>query len=299
MLASESRQHAREALQGKWGKAALIILVYSLLTGLISMVLNLIPTVGSLAYYVIHVPLSFGLVVTLIKLKRGEETTYTEFFTNGFTNFASAWKVTLWVAFKLLVPIVLIIVSVIVMYIGFGAAIFGAQYAGVVSTTTTASATAGAAAGAGTVIGFVGLIGLIASSIWCTIKSYLFKPVLFLLYDNLDKTAKEVVENSAEVMKGNRWKWFCLELSFIGWVILAIFTFGIGMLWVIPYMTIAQIVFYEFLFGKKEETVQATAEGTTAEPVAEPIATEEPKASIPEESQNNIPEEPQDNQPTE
>ncbi len=31
-------------------------------------------------------------------------------------------------------------------------------------------------------------------------------------------------------MRGNRWKFFLLGLTFIGWAILASFTFGIGML---------------------------------------------------------------------
>ena len=274
MRAAETRQHAREALQGKWGKAALTMLVYGLLTSIISGILNLIPIIGPIANLVITIPLTFGFVATLIKLKRGEDTTYTEFFTTGFSNFASSWKVTLWTCVKLVIPIVLIIVSMIIMYIGFGAAAFSLQAAGVpldgTATTINVSNSTAASAGSSAIVGFIGIIGLIASSIWLTIKGYLFKPVFFILFDNPNKTAKEIVEESAKVMNGNRWKWFCLELSFIGWLILAVFTLGIGMLWIAPYMIISTIVFYEFLFGKKEETAEPVAEGPVQETIEEP-----------------------------
>lgn len=46
-------------------------------------------------------------------------------------------------------------------------------------------------------------------------------------------------------MKENRWRFFCLALSFIGWAILSAFTFGIGTLFLIPYMQVSFAAFYE------------------------------------------------------
>ena len=54
-------------------------------------------------------------------------------------------------------------------------------------------------------------------------------------------------------MTGNRWKLFCLEFSFIGWAILATLTLGIGFLWLIPYIQVAEIAFARFVCGKNEE----------------------------------------------
>lgn len=53
-------------------------------------------------------------------------------------------------------------------------------------------------------------------------------------------------------MKGNRWKFFWLGLTFIGWAILASFTLGIGMLWLMPYIMVTFVCFYESLAGTKE-----------------------------------------------
>ena len=50
-------------------------------------------------------------------------------------------------------------------------------------------------------------------------------------------------------MIGNRSKLFCLHLSFIGWAILAVLTFGIGYLWLLPYIQFSMFAFYKKLTG--------------------------------------------------
>lgn len=260
MLASETRKLAREALEGKWGKAALLTLVYTLIVYVVSFVLNLIPVIGPIAQIVIEIPIAFGFVSTLIKLKRGEEVSYTGFLTDGFNSFASSWKVALWTLVKMLIPVIVFVVAIVVLIIGTGVTAVGA-----ISSSSSA-------AGAGGAVAFISLIAMIAASIWLTIKSYSYKLVYYLLFDNPTKDAKELVEESEKLMNGNRWRLFCLELSFIGWIILAGFTFGIGMLWLMPYMAIAQIIFYEVLVGKKSDTVEATVtEPATEEASAEPV----------------------------
>ena len=54
------------------------------------------------------------------------------------------------------------------------------------------------------------------------------------------------------MMRGNKWKFFCLNLSFIGWAFLCVFTFGIGLLWLMPYMENAFIAFYDIANGSLE-----------------------------------------------
>jgi len=62
-----------------------------------------------------------------------------------------------------------------------------------------------------------------------------------------------------ELMNGNKWAAFVLDLSFIGWAILCCFTFGIGYLWLIPYIQLAQCEFYEDL---KADQAGQPLEGT-------------------------------------
>lgn len=79
------------------------------------------------------------------------------------------------------------------------------------------------------------------------ILSYAYKMTPFLLNDYPELSPKEALKLSREMMKGYKWNLFVLDLTFIGWDILAILTCGIGLLWVMPYQTLAEAYFYEDL----------------------------------------------------
>lgn len=51
------------------------------------------------------------------------------------------------------------------------------------------------------------------------------------------------------MMRGNRWRLFCLHVSFIGWDILCTLTLGIGYLWLRPYKQTAEAAFYREISG--------------------------------------------------
>ena len=67
----------------------------------------------------------------------------------------------------------------------------------------------------------------------------------FIMAENPEMSAKEAMEVSMEMMRGNKWRLFCLELSFIGWGILCLFTLGIGYLWLNPYINASLAAFYD------------------------------------------------------
>ena len=73
--------------------------------------------------------------------------------------------------------------------------------------------------------------------------SYALTP--YILLDEPELTAKQAITRSCEIMQGRRWKLFGLYLSFIGWGILCLLTFGIGFLWLVPYMNASIAAFYE------------------------------------------------------
>ena len=56
----------------------------------------------------------------------------------------------------------------------------------------------------------------------------------------------DALRNSASLMKGNKWRFFCLNISFIGWILLAAFcTCGLGMLFLTPYIDASAAAFYD------------------------------------------------------
>ena len=90
------------------------------------------------------------------------------------------------------------------------------------------------------------------------IKSYSYAMIFYIKADHPEYGWKECLEESEKMMKGNRWKYFTLQFSFIGWILLASLTCGIGAFWVSPYMSAANTHFYEEL--KLAQTYSYTAE---------------------------------------
>ncbi len=76
-------------------------------------------------------------------------------------------------------------------------------------------------------------------------KAFSYALTPYILLDEPELTAKQAIARSSEIMQGRRWKLFCLYLSFIGWGILSVLTFGIGFLWLLPYMNASFAAFYE------------------------------------------------------
>ena len=70
---------------------------------------------------------------------------------------------------------------------------------------------------------------------------------LFVLIDNPDLGWKEILTKSREMMKGHKGELFVFYLSFIGWLILSGLTCHILMIWLLPYMTLAEVLWYDKL----------------------------------------------------
>ena len=97
------------------------------------------------------------------------------------------------------------------------------------------------------------------------VKSYSYSMSFFILRDNPTMNQNEARRRSMEMMKGNKWRLFCLDFSFIGWIILCGLTFGILSFWIIPYMMTARAEFYQSLLGEAVPYTENT------EPPADPF----------------------------
>ena len=71
----------------------------------------------------------------------------------------------------------------------------------------------------------------------------------YILAEDPELTADEAISQSKPIMMGNKWRFFCLQFSFIGWDILATLAFGIGHLWLTPYKQAAYAAFYREVSG--------------------------------------------------
>lgn len=76
------------------------------------------------------------------------------------------------------------------------------------------------------------------------VAGYSYAMTGYILAENPQMTASEAIARSKQMMYGNRFRLFCLQLSFIGWDILCALTLGIGYLWLTPYRQAATAAFY-------------------------------------------------------
>lgn len=81
------------------------------------------------------------------------------------------------------------------------------------------------------------------------IKGYSYAMVPYILRDDPTISGNRAIELSMQMMEGNKMRLFTLHLTFIGWIVLACLTLGIGFLFVMPYIESTIANFYEELKG--------------------------------------------------
>ena len=83
------------------------------------------------------------------------------------------------------------------------------------------------------------------------IKYYSYRMVQFIIAENPNIKSKDAIKMSCEMMKGNKWKMFVLDISYLGYYILDYITFGlIGILFLNPYMKSVETEVYIKLKSK-------------------------------------------------
>jgi uncharacterized membrane protein len=79
------------------------------------------------------------------------------------------------------------------------------------------------------------------------IKSISYSQMFFLMADDKKLDAAAAQKKSMEIMKGHKWEYFVLDLSFILWGLLCVVTLGLATIYVAPYVSAAKAEFYRQL----------------------------------------------------
>lgn len=101
--------------------------------------------------------------------------------------------------------------------------------------------------GIGILVGVMCLLGFIVLIVPGVILAIAVSMSFYILKDNPELEVIDVIERSIKMMKGHKMEYFCLGLSFIGWIILGILSLGIGFMWIYPYICTADAHFYEYV----------------------------------------------------
>lgn len=213
MTSSEIKKEARELLRGKWLKAVCITLVFLLFSSIAGFIQGFLDENSALyniidiIFLIVSVPLSFGLLISFMKLKRNEEVSVFTLFKEGFSRFGKSWGIWFHTFIRLLLPIIcLILVAILMVSLG------------VVNFLTQSNL----------LLTLLGTILFIATILYVACRALLYVLAYYISFDNPELTSKECVLRSAELMKGNRGNYFVLEFSFIGWFLLIIISTSLG-----------------------------------------------------------------------
>lgn len=190
---SEYRNRAYASLSGNWGEAAVLSLIFYLISVGVTAMFHLNENTNGLlivAYFLLS-PLYWGFEIAFLNLSRGKNIDFTALF-YGYKDFLR------------------IAVTYLLRYIY-------------------------------TVLWMLLLI------IPGIIKAYSYSMTPYILNDDPKISNNRAIEKSMAMMEGHKMQLFLLDLSFIGWGILCLFTLGIGFLLLTPYMETAHAKFYEDL----------------------------------------------------
>lgn len=88
------------------------------------------------------------------------------------------------------------------------------------------------------------------------IKALAYSMVSFIIADDPSIDPMEALRKSEDMMRGHKMRLFYIHLSFIGWYILSAITFGILLIYVIPYQRLTITNFYIDLRGTKKIVIE-------------------------------------------
>jgi len=214
---TELKALAREQLSGIWGKSALLTLMYfviGILPGqLLLYIFKASSSTISFVDIILTAPVTIGMAMCYLNLVRGKNFNVLDIL-NGFKYFITV--VVVYGIVDSMNIISLILTDIITMNKG---------------------------------------ISVFISILFGILSIFLFlmySMVYYIILDDPRIGIKGALTSSRKLLHGQIWRLFCLQLSFIGWILLGVLSAGIGTLWVFPYIQVTMANLYLDL--KKRET---------------------------------------------
>lgn len=83
------------------------------------------------------------------------------------------------------------------------------------------------------------------------IAAYRYRQAIYILLDHPEKSVLQCIRESKQMMAGHKWELFVMDLSFIGWGILANIPYigYLAQIWTVPYLNLSFALYYEKLSG--------------------------------------------------
>lgn len=229
MNRSTIKQIGKDNLRKQWGEL-LLALVLVEVGGIIASLLTL-----GLGSFVVSGPLTFGLTWLYYKQTQGDQPNQLMLLEGFKKKFGESFLAGLLLGIVRGIPAAVGVVSGLItlgttitriQYMRYGYYDFGGPTAGSI----------------------IGRILMFALVIVCIYIYYGVCMSMYILMREPDKTAVGAIKKSWAMTKGQKGRLFIFDLSFIGWWILCILSFGILLIWVSPYYTSSKTVLFNDIY---------------------------------------------------
>ncbi len=253
------KKSALTALSGKWGLALPMSLIMFFVSVSLSYNTNnyfnitVMPIISS----ILNVILSVGFYSFLLKLLCGqkEHTTFYDLF-YGFKCYPGkaillSLLMTLYMLPGTLIYVIGIFIFTFVIYASAGVSM-DLMMTGTVPPDMTLMLT----------VLIMVIILTLLFAVYAAFISSTYALIYFLLLDYPELSTTEIWKQSAQLMKGNRLRYIGLTLSFTPWFLLTLLSFGVGTLWLTPYVYATYTAFYLDLVQNQPAKKQPTTNWT-------------------------------------
>lgn len=227
LKAKELKRNARMALSGNYGFAVYTFLLSLLMSGVLSMVQdifglpNALSSVASVRFWVVFLIIS--VLTALINIG------YTRILYNMRSHLPYSAR-DLFYAFRVN-PDHFIVSSFVTTLAAYLCLLPALGYSWYVLMTDQGSLV-------------LLLVLFVLGSAAYFVLNCMFALYAFLLFDNPQLGGIAALKESCRMMRGHKWRYFYLDLSFLGLSMLGLLSFGIGLLWVSPYIQMTSVEFY-------------------------------------------------------
>ena len=206
---AELKELSKQQLTGRWGKSALLSLVYLVIGILPGQLLlskfNFSSLSTSLIDILLIAPVTIGVSICYLKLIRESDFNVVDIL-NGFKYF----------------------LTVVVVY-------------GIIDSMNILSALVSNIITVNVVTEQFLIVVFAVLSLFLYL---MFSMVYYIIIDDPQIGVLGALTGSKNLIQGQKGRLFLLQLSFLGWILLTILTLGIGILWVLPYLEVTTANFY-------------------------------------------------------
>lgn len=218
---------ARKSLNGKYTDIVIAVLIYMIFVGMCYGTAAFIkePPMAIFLGLIITSLFYMGLIQMFVKLARDKKVKYSELFQRTDAFFRCAAITIVFLALNTLFTLL--------------------EYTAINSLIIFISYQSDLNIALSSFMIVIGIILSVAIAVFWIILMLSLSQSYFILYDHEDMPLGDIFRTSMDMMDGHKTDYIIFVLSFIGWIFLGLFTAGILYLWLIPYIGVSTVNFYD------------------------------------------------------